>query len=168
MIKITLFASVVALSTVAAASAGAAQLGVSSPAAPIVRIAVAGKSPDQLNLEIKAAAETVCAADEASVTCLQDVVDDADSQLSDIDAAHRTSVSDDLAAEHDDSAAVLVSLKGKSPAQIDAAIRAAADAVCKEGAGSDYAACFDAAVADAKYKLRPVAQFSAPHAQAAS
>ncbi len=160
MIKLTAFASVVALSALVAVPAGAAELRVSSPSAPIVRIAVAGKSAAQLNAEIKSAAENVCAqADGVSVTCVQDAVDDANDQLSALAASHRSVATANLSIERDGPATMRVSLKDKSPEQIEADIREAAAKVCKEdNDGAEFNACVDAAVADAKYQLRTVAQ----------
>jgi hypothetical protein len=137
--------------------AAAAELHVSSVANPVVRIAVAGKSAETLSAEIAAAAETVCGRpDTAKGGCVSMAVRDANRQLAAIKRAHEAAASGVEVARNDPTT-VRVSLKGKSVAQIDADIAAAARSVCKastgHGNGWTFEACVNASVQDAKSRL---------------
>lgn len=155
MIKFATFAAVAALTAFAAAPASAADLRVASN--PVVRIPVAGKTAEVLSAEIQAAAEKVCDQPDAGKNgCVAVAVRDANRQLRAINRAH------DLAAgrvevARNDPTVVRVSLKGKSSAQIDTDIDAAARSVCKAStgyqAGPVFGACVSASVRDAKSRL---------------
>ena len=164
MIKFASVAAVFAVSALIAAPASAANLRVSSPNDPVVRIAVNGKTVAQLNTEISAAATAVCGAgaDDATKACYRDAVSDADSQLAAITRASQSSAKLEVAKAGPSS--MRVSLVGKSPAQIDDEIDAAARSVCKVTAAdrSEYADCVSAAVADAKVQLHYIAKADKP------
>lgn len=156
MTKVTSLAAALLVSTLIVAPAGAADLHVSSPSDPIVRISVAGKSAAQLNTEIKAAAESVC--DGMPSGCVNEAIVDAEDQLSAITATHRTAASSNLQIMREGPTTIHVSLKGKSIEQINSDIEIAAHTVCKDSNPSalDYSACVDTSISDAKYQLRSV------------
>jgi len=165
MNKFAALAVAFAASTLMAAPASAADLRVSSPANPSVRISVAGKSSAQMTAEIKAAAISVCSNGQGlDNTCLSDAIQDANSQLGALTAAHRIAASTNVRVSREGPTSVRVSLKGKTPSQVDTDITAAAHAVCKESSigNSDYLSCVTAAVDDAKVQLRSVAQLDRP------
>lgn len=157
MIKVATLAAVLAVSAFAAAPAAAGDLRVSSHESPVVRIPVAGKSADALRVEISAAAETVCGRpDTAKNGCVAVAVRDANRQLKAINRAHDVAAGRVEVARADPTV-VRVSLKGKSAAQIDSDIDAAARSVCKAstgaGVGPAFGECVAASVKDAKTRL---------------
>lgn len=159
MIKLATLAAVAV--SAFALPAAAADLHVSSAATPIVRIAVAGKSAETLNVEIAAAAETVCGRpDTAKGGCVSVAIRDANRQLRAIQRAHEAAASGVEVARNDPTT-VRVSLKGKSSAQIEADIANAARSVCKastgHGNGWTFDACVSASVQDAKSRLAAAA-----------
>jgi hypothetical protein len=152
---------------IATPALAAAGLPVSS--APVVRIALAGKSDAQVATEIKAAANTVCAA--ASGPCFAAAVREADSQYA---AIKRARVHDAAVAQlskievvRDDRATVRVKIAGLSPQQIDAQIAVAAHSVCRAIGAGDFRACVNAAVRNAHAQLQEASQDARP-AQVAS
>jgi hypothetical protein len=149
MIKFASLAAAVAVSALLAAPAGAAP-------ANSVHIALAGKSTGQVQQEIRDAAVHVCADfDEA---CVNDATEIAFNQLRAIERAKvaRVSVESGPMVVH-------VSLRGKSPAAIDAEIRQAANAVCRAASSDtpDLEACVSDAVSDAQAQLRMAAKANA-------
>ena len=155
MIKLATLAAVAV--SAFALPAAAADLRVSSAANPVVRIPVAGKSAEALAAEIGAAAESVCGRpDTAKGGCVSLAVRDANRQLAAIKRAHEAAASGVEVARNDPTT-VRVSLKGKSSAQIDNDIAAAARSVCKastgHGNGWTFDACVSASVQDAKSRL---------------
>lgn len=157
MIKVAPLAAVVAFSVLAAVPAAASDLRVSSRANPVVRIAVAGKTAEALNTEIAAAAETVCGRPDLTKNgCVSLAVRDANRQLKAINRAHEVAAGRVEVARNDPTV-VRVSLRGKTAAQIDSDIDAAARSVCKastgQKAGPVFGSCFSASVRDAKSRL---------------
>jgi hypothetical protein len=164
MLKTTLVAVLMATSALVAAPAGAADLRVSSPATTSVHIAVVGKSADQLAIEIKLAATTVCTdRDGLDGGCYTQAVADANDQLDSINQSHRSLASANLNVERDGPDTIHVSVKGKTAAQLDAEIASAARTVCSRDAGPDFAVCVDDATRDAKAQLRSLAQLEPNH-----
>lgn len=158
-----------AVSALLATSAFAAEpaapvLKVSSPADPMVRITITGKSSDQLAAEFKAAAESVCGVpSDQDADCVKVAIEDANRQLSAINARQNTPVASAQVASNvqvtrDDKTEVRISLTGKSAAQIDQDIQDAAQTVCKASgyAGGDLTACVNASVSVAKLQLRTI------------
>lgn len=152
-----MLAAVLAVSAFAAAPAAAGEVRVSSHENPVVRIPVAGKSADALRVEISAAAETVCGRpDTAKNGCVAVAVRDANRQLKAINRAHEVAAGRVEVARADPTV-VRVSLKGKSAAQIDSDIDAAARSVCKASTGASvgpaFGECVAASAKDAKTRL---------------
>lgn len=141
-----------AVIALAALPASASDLHVANSAASVVRISVANKSPDQLTREIEAAARTVCAGPSASDGCYVDAVRDANRQVQDITGKSRQPAARIEVARNDPST-VRISLKGKSAAQINQEIDAAANTVCKGAVGSEFRDCVTTASQDAKRRL---------------
>lgn len=139
--------------------ANAAELHVLNPVAPMVRIAVAGKSADQLKAEIQSAAETVCGA--ADTACVQDSIDDANRQLASLQRAKADFGPVEVSKEGPLTARV--ALAGKSRAQVLVDIKAAARAVCQPAASNaaEFRDCVDTAVSNAQYQLRHMTLASA-------
>jgi hypothetical protein len=161
LIKFVTLAAVVAASALASAPALAGDLRVSSHQSAVVRIPVAGKTADALKLEISNAAETVCdRPDVAKNGCVAVAVRDANRQLRAINRAHDV-VAGRLEVARNDPTTIRVSLKGKTPAQIENDIDAAARSVCKASTGAAvgpaFGSCFSASVRDAKSRLAQVA-----------
>jgi len=166
MHKFTALTAALAVSALVVAPATAADLRILSPNDPMVRISVAGKSPAQLTIEIKAAAQLVCSDKSGlSDSCVDAAIDDATDQLAALTASHHLAIATQLQVSRDGPESVRVSLTGKSPAQIDHDIQAAAAMVCKDqgsvtGVDAD---CVEAAIGDARLQLRSVvAQIDTP------
>jgi len=128
--------------------AAAADLHVANNSASVVRIAVAGKSHDQLRQEIDAAASKVCGADTA---CVTDSKFDAERQLREIDA--KSHQGNRIEVARNDPNTVRISLKGKTRAQIEQEIDAAAAKVCKTLSIGEQRECASQAAGDAKRRL---------------
>lgn len=149
------FAALAALVTVSAAIAAPAS------AATLVRVSLAGKNSVQINNEIKAAAQAVCATEKTTAVeaCVESATADANRQLAGILKARSGATK--VSTRRETVSVVRVSLKGKSADQIHAEIRAAAQAVCK--ASNDYTnryefqACVGGAVRAAKAQLQAMA-----------
>jgi hypothetical protein len=147
------------MKTFAALAAVAAVCAIAAPAsaATFVRIPVAQKTTAQLDAEIQAAAQSVCAAEHsASVQdCVTGTLLDANRQLTGILKA-RTSPKAPARAEA--VTVVRVSLKGKTLDQVHAEIRQAAQTVCKSARDNfssvAYSACVTDAVRSAKAQLQ--------------
>ena len=157
MIKVATLAAVLVVSAFAAAPAVAGEVRVSSHENPVVRIPVAGKSADALRVEISAAAESVCGRpDVAKNGCVSLAVRDANRQLKAINRAHDVAAGRVEVARNDPTT-IRVSLKGKTAAQIDNDIDAAARSVCKAstgaGVGPAFSECVAASVKSAKTRL---------------
>lgn len=160
MIKVATLAAVVAFSALASAPAVAGDLRVSSHETPVVRIPVAGKTAEALRAEINTAAVDVCGRPDVEKNgCVALAVRDANRQLKAINRAH------DLAAgrvevARNDPTTVRVSLKGKTTAQIESDIDAAARSVCKASTGAavgpTFSSCVASSVRDAKSRLAQV------------
>jgi|GEM_PF-948064 hypothetical protein len=162
MLKFTVIAAALATSVFIVVPASAADLSVSSPAVSIVRISVANKSVEQIRAEINVAATSVCTESrDLNDACVTDAIADANNQLNALNDAHRTSIFANIKISPEGPSSIRVSLKDKSPEQIQADIKDAAQAVCK--VTIDFADCVDAAVSDAKFQLRSIAQLDAPH-----
>ena len=148
MKKFAILAALVATSAAFAVPASAAQL---------VRISLADKSTAQIDAEIKAAAQTVCAdrATAPSTECVTGAISDANRQLSGIIKARGVTKT---AFRREALTVVRVSLKGKSASQIDADIKIAAETVCKAANRgvdrSNYRTCVGGAVRSAKAQLQ--------------
>jgi len=145
------FAAFAALAIVAAVAAPAS----AKTAASEVRVSITGKNSVQIENEIKAAADTVCA--DSSKLAAQDCVDNAKM------SAHRQLASILRAREAGKTPAtetvsvVRISLKGKTQDQIHAEIRTAAATVCKAQIRSSvvsYQACVTDTVRAAKAQLQ--------------
>lgn len=150
-------AAVAALAVLVATPALAAGLPVSS--APVVRIALAGKSDTQVASEIRAAATSVCAA--AAGACVDAAVRDADSQYA---AIKRARGRDAAAAQlskievaREGRATIHVKIAGLSAAQVDTQIDLAARTVCR-AVGGDFRTCVNTAVRNAHAQLQEAAQ----------
>lgn len=149
MKKFAVLAAVVTVSAAIAAPASAATL---------VRVPLAGKTSVQINNEIKAAAQTVCAKEKAAfvAACLESTTYDANRQLASI-LKGRTGATK-VSARREAVSVVRISLKGKSAAEINAEITTAAKAVCK--ASNDFTnryefqACVGGTVRSAKAQLQ--------------
>jgi hypothetical protein len=144
------FAAFAALAIVAAVAAPA-----SAKTTNAVRVSIAGKNSVQIENEIKAAAETVCA--DSTKLVAQDCLDGAKM------SAHRQLASILRAREAGKTPAVetvsvvRISLKGKTRDQIHAEIRTAAATVCKAQVRSsvvNYQACVNDTVRAAKAQLQ--------------
>ncbi|CAN5583318.1 hypothetical protein BH10PSE4_BH10PSE4_01320 [soil metagenome] len=148
MKKFAILAALVATSASFAVPASAAS------AVQLVRISLADKSTAQLDAEIKAAAQTVCAT-ATSTDCVTGAISDANRQLSGIVKARGASKT---AYRREALTIVRVSLKGKSASQIDADIKIAAETVCKAANRgvdrSNYRTCVGGAVRSAKAQLQ--------------
>jgi hypothetical protein len=141
-----------AVTALAALPATAADLHVATSAASVVRISLTNKSPAQITLEINAAARTVCTGLNASETCFADAVSDANRQVQDITGKSRQPAAKIEVARNDPST-VRISVKGKSFAQLNQEIDAAANTVCKGSMGVDFRECVASASQDAKRRL---------------
>lgn len=140
-----------AVCAIAALPASAADLHVANSVASVVRIPLANKSPQQLNKEIQAAAELVCADANASSSCVEDTLQDASRQLKELTKGQPGFSKIEVA--RNDPTSVSISLAGKSLAQVDQEIDAAAAKVCKSTAGIEYRECVAGAAQDAKNRL---------------
>ena len=98
MNNVTSLATIIAAAAFIAAPAGAQSPLRSSDDAPVVRIALAGKSTVQINNEIKAAATTVCAG-AASSECYDETVLEAKNQFFAIIRARMPVASSDRSAK---------------------------------------------------------------------
>jgi hypothetical protein len=146
--KFAILAAIAAVSAVAA-PASAAQL---------VRISLAHKPAAQIDAEIRAAAQAVCADRKAvaSDACVTATVNDANRQLSGLIKARASKP----AARRDALTVVRISLKDKSAQQIQADIKLAAQTVCKASNPAnnvDYRACVGGTVRSAKAQLQAMA-----------
>ncbi|QUD86133.1 hypothetical protein [Phenylobacterium montanum] len=147
-------AALVAVSAMIAAPAGAqtaaAQtVSVARDISPVVRIALDGKSDVQINDEIAAAASKVCGGS-AGGDCYYETLLDAKNQFYAYIHARQAPVGRvDAATSGAD--LVRVSVAGKSPAEVDREIRAAAQKVCKAASTDaiDFAECVSAATDNA-------------------
>jgi hypothetical protein len=144
--KFAILAALVATSAAFAAPANAAHL---------VRISLADKSTAQIDAEIRAAAQAVCADREPSdsVECVASAIGGANRQLSGIIKAR----ANQAPARRETLTIMRVSLKGKSTDQIHADIKRAAETVCwasKPANPVDYRACVGGAVRSAKAQLQ--------------
>ena len=149
-----------AVIVLSALPASASDLHVANSATSVVRISVANKSPDQLTREIEAAARTVCGGPSASDSCYVDALRDANRQVQDITGKSRQPAARIEVARNDPST-VRISLKGKSIAQINQEIDAAATLVCKGAVGADFRDCVRAASQDAKQRLAEAGKIGA-------
>jgi hypothetical protein len=154
MNKFVSLAALVAACSAMAGTAGAADLRTFNSDA--VHISLAGKSSDQLKVEIKAAANQVCGASDA--ICVDQAIEDAYAQLSAIHRSSHPVARIDVNANGD--AVMRVAVKGRSEAAVSADIRKAARAVC-EATNADPAsfhACMSASLKDAMSQLHTVAK----------
>lgn len=146
------FAALAAIVTVSAAIAAPAS------AANLVRVPLAGKTSVQINSEIKAAAQAVCATEKAVsvASCIDSTTIDANRQLASLIKARSGTTK--VATRQEAVTIVRVSLKGKSTDQIHAEIKAAAEAVCKASNDfanrNEYQACVGGTVRAAKAQLQ--------------
>lgn len=160
MIKFAALAAAVAVSAFALPAA-AGDLHVTTTANPVVRIPVAGKAADVLAFEIQQAASSVCTARSgaALTDCVEAAVRDANRQLKAIKRAHQ-SPEERIEVARADPTTVRISLKGKSPAQIELDIQVAARSVCKattgQSTGMSFNNCFSSSVKDAKSRLAQI------------
>ena len=129
--------------------AGAADLHVVNSSASVVRIILTNKSPDQLNKEIEAAANLVCADVNAGNDCVSEVIFDAKKQVT----ALTGKTLGKIEVARNDPTSIRVILKGKSVAQINQEIETAAATVCKNASVAEYRNCVAEAVSDAKGRL---------------
>ena len=155
------FALFTAFAALIAAPADAQTVSVARDAAPVVRIALAGKSDAQINDEIAAAAAKVCGG-AAGGDCFYETLLDAKSQFYAFIHAHQPAAK--LATAHAGADLIRVSLAGKSPAEIDAAIRDAAQKVCKAASSDqiDFADCVTAATDNANAQRQQLSRAAKP------
>jgi hypothetical protein len=148
MLKFAAFAALATASVLAAAPASAADTGVR-----IVRISVAGKSPSQIEADIRTAAATVCG--NADADCVAAAIGNAHRQLAALTARNQAPNSMRVDMLANGVYAVRVSLKGKSTEQVQTDIRAAAVAVCKPAnlGHLDYSECVSSAARTAEEQL---------------
>ncbi|MDI1365226.1 MAG: hypothetical protein PSX79_10220 [bacterium] len=143
------FVALAALITVSAAIAAPAS------AASLVRVSLANKSDAQISSEIKAAAQTVCANEQAGFVseCVNVTVLNANRQLNSIIKA-RTAPK--AISRSEAVSVVRVSLKGKSADQIQTEIRSAAQQVCKADNTTryDYNLCVGVTIRSAKAQMQ--------------
>ena len=144
-----------AVAALIAMPAAASDLRVSRTPSPVVRISIAGKTDAQVANEIKAAAVTVCGA--AAGPCAQAATREANRQYAAIKRSQGAAETTKVEVVREDRASVRVKLAGRSPAQIDADIDAAAKTVCKAVRASDFRGCVDKATRSAKSQLREMA-----------
>lgn len=151
------FACLVAAATAAlfALPAAAADLRVSRDPSPVVRIAVAGKTDAQVAGEIRAAASVVCGKDVGP--CAQAAIVAANRQYAAIKRSRDAAPTSKVEVVREDHASVRVKVAGRTVAQIDADIDAAARTVCKAVGSADYRRCVDKAARSAKAQLREMA-----------
>jgi len=169
MNKFSAFAVAAAVTLLSGAAAQAADLRVSTSLTPVVRVSLAGKSAAQIDAEIKTAAQTVCTTTKNLVDkdCANSAVADARRQLSSAPKVRSPGIKLEIA--RNDAQVARVSLKGKTPAQIDADIEAAARTVCSAARNFnnvEYRACVARSVRAAKTQLRTVAEAGKPQAVA--
>ncbi|PZR34537.1 hypothetical protein [Caulobacter segnis] len=151
------FAAFAALAITAAIAAPA------SAATNEVRVSIANKSSVQIETEIKAAANTVCAAQAQAGLCVNEAITSAHRQLASILRAReagKTQVAQSVSV-------VRISLKGKTLDQVHAEIRTAAQAVCKTQPSYSvvsYQSCVNDTVRAAKNQLQ--ARIAKPEQQA--
>jgi hypothetical protein len=155
------FAALATVAVLIAAPAGAQTVSVARDEAPVVRIALTGKTDAQINSEIAAAATTVCGGS-ASGDCYYETLLDAKSQFYAFIHAHQPIAK--LATAPASATLIRVSVSGKSPAQVDAEIREAAQKVCKATSNDpiDFGDCVTAATADATTQLQHLSQAAKP------
>ncbi len=140
-----------AVCAIAAAPAMAADLHVANSAASVVRITLANKAPELLSREIQAAAQLVCTDANASVNCVQDTIADANRQVRELTNGRAGFTKIEVA--RNDPTSISIALAGKSIAQVNQEIDAAATTVCKTEVGADFRECVAGAAADAKHRL---------------
>ena len=139
-----------------------------SPQGAVVRVSLAGKTSAQVDAEIKAGANTVCAKNnlrgETLRSCVIDSIRDATGQLNRIVSANPTLASAKpakLLVSREDKSVIRVAIAGKSDTQLSSEIAAAAETVCKVStgatAGASFRACVNGAVRDANAQLREIA-----------
>lgn len=153
------FAAFAALAIAAAIAAPA------SAASNEVRVSIANKSSVQIETEIKAAANTVCATvgKTQADLCVNDAISSAHRQLASILRARdagKTQVAQSVSV-------VRISLKGKTLDQVHAEIRTAAQTVCKTQPSYSvvtYQTCVNDTVRAAKSQLQ--ARIAKPEQQA--
>jgi len=146
------------MKTFAAFAALAVAATLAAPAAAAtteVRVSIANKTSVQIESEIKAAANTVCAASSKTYTdaCIDGALMSAHRQLASIKRAReagKTQVAQSVSV-------VRISLKGKTLDQVRAEIRTAAQTVCKAQHNYNvvtYQACVTDTVRAAKAQLQ--------------
>lgn len=145
------------MKTFAAFAALAVAAAVAAPAAAKtaeVRVSISGKNSVQIQNDIKAAANTVCAASPKALLadCVDGATTNANRQLAAIMRARETGT----AFPNETVSVVRISLKGKTRDQIHAEIRVAAQTVCKAQRFSavGYQACVTDTVRAAKAQLQ--------------
>lgn len=131
-----------------------------------VRISLVGKTDVQVRAEIRDAAATVCG--ETAGDCVTTSIRRANAQFNAITRKRAAAEAPARTAKLEDGraavATVRVALAGRSAAQVEADINAAADTVCKatNDSAPDYRACVSGAVRSAKFQLRQLAQVERP------
>lgn len=138
-----------AVCAIAALPASAADLHVANSTASVIRITLNNKSPGQLGKEIEAAANLVCADANASSSCVQETIFDANRQVKELTKGAQAKIE----VARDDPTSVRISLVGKSAAQVSKEIETAAASVCKSASGAEYRECVSDAIQDAKGRL---------------
>lgn len=150
-------AAVAALAVLVATPALAAGLPVSS--APVVRIALAGKSDTQVASEIRVAATSVCAV--AAGPCVEAAVRDAERQYVAIKRARGADTAQAQVSKievvREGRATMRVKIAGLTTEQVDAQIDLAARSVCR-AVGGDFRSCVSTATRNAHAQLQDVAQ----------
>lgn len=159
-----------ALAVVATVSALGFQPALAADASRVnvqtVRISLIGKTDAQVRTEIRDAAATVCGASVSDCTSL--AIRKANAQFDKITRKRAAIAAPTRTARLYDGraqvASVRVALAGRSPAEIEADINAAADTVCKatNETAPDYRSCVTGAVRSAKFQLRQLAQAERP------
>jgi hypothetical protein len=159
--KLAALLAATALTVAFASPAAASEVRVAKTSTPVVHVSLVGKSVAQIDADIQAAAATVCG--DAKGPCAAAAVRDANHQLAAINRAHaRANEPSKVDVARADPKSVRVAVTGRSLAQINADIDAAAKTVCKSESSSSYRDCVDGAVRSAKAQLREMAQASRP------
>ncbi|MDB5457331.1 MAG: hypothetical protein JWP92_2916 [Caulobacter sp.] len=167
MIKLAALSALALTTALVALPAAAADLRISPNGAAVVRVSLAGKSSVQIQADLKAAADTVCAAQgnmrgESLRACVTASLRDARSQLVRINPALASAKPTKVLVAREDKSVIRVAVAGKSELQLSAEINTAAETVCKVSTGTtigaSFRSCVTGAVKDANAQLREIAQ----------
>lgn len=144
--------AVVAVATLIAMPAEAADRRASSTPDAVMHVGVDGKNAAQVAREIKAAAVAVCRGE--AEACIRIARQDANRQYAALRVSRDEADTAAVQMLRDDSASIRVNLVGRSPAQVEADIKIAAKMVCEAVRAGESRGCLGNATRSAKTQLQ--------------